>query len=173
MKTSAILSLLAVASVAIGGCQPASVANEETKRAFNEQTAESAKDKVVKTDDEWKKILTPQQFEILRRKGTERAGTGELLNVKDKGTFLCAGCGNELFSSETKFESGTGWPSFYQPIAKGKVTVALDNSHGMTRDEVICTRCDGHLGHVFNDGPPPTGLRYCMNSVAMKFVKAK
>jgi peptide-methionine (R)-S-oxide reductase len=128
-------------------------------------------DKVTKTEAEWKKQLTPEQFNILREKGTERAFTGATWNNHDKGVYKCAGCDLELFSSDTKFESGTGWPSFWQPIAKDRVTVAQDDSHGMTRDEVLCARCSGHLGHVFPDGPKPTGLRYCMNSGAMKFEK--
>ncbi len=126
--------------------------------------------KVEKTPDQWKKQLTQQEYYVLREEGTERAGTGDLLKVHDHGTFTCAGCGLPLFKSDTKFESGTGWPSFYQPI-EGAVNAGKDNSHGMTRDEVECARCGGHLGHVFDDGPQPTGLRYCMNSVSMNFVK--
>ncbi len=127
--------------------------------------------RVEKTKDQWKNQLTAEEFTVLRQEGTERSGTGDLLNVHDRGTFICAGCGLPLFSSDTKFESGTGWPSFYQPLDATYVQVGTDNSHGMSRDEVECARCGGHLGHVFNDGPQPTGLRYCMNSVSMNFVK--
>ncbi|HTO91963.1 MAG TPA: peptide-methionine (R)-S-oxide reductase MsrB [Candidatus Sulfotelmatobacter sp.] len=128
--------------------------------------------KVTLTDAEWKKKLTAQQYYVLREKGTDRAFTGELLHVKGKGVFVCAGCGLELFSTEQKFESGTGWPSFWAPIAKSHVIELEDHSLGMERIEVECARCGGHLGHVFDDGPAPTGLRYCMNSSALQFVPA-
>jgi peptide-methionine (R)-S-oxide reductase len=124
---------------------------------------------VVKSDEEWAAELTPEQFEVLRRQGTERRGSSPLLKEKREGAFVCAGCGQALFRSGAKFESGTGWPSFDRPV-DGAVSTLVDTSHFMTRTEVHCSRCGGHLGHVFDDGPATTGLRYCMNGIAMKFV---
>ncbi len=121
-----------------------------------------------KTDDEWRRTLTPEQFNVLREHGTERAGTSPLNREKRDGTFSCAGCGQALFTADTKFESGTGWPSFYRPI-EGAIATTTDRSYGMTRVEVCCAQCGGHLGHLFPDGPKPTGERYCMNGVALTF----
>jgi peptide-methionine (R)-S-oxide reductase len=122
---------------------------------------------VEKTDEEWSRQLTPEQYEVLRRQATERPFSGRYVNTKEDGTYRCAGCGAELFSSATKFDSGTGWPSFYRPTEEDNVELKPDHSHGMTRTEVICRRCGGHLGHVFDDGPAPTGLRYCINSCSL------
>ncbi len=128
--------------------------------------------KVSKTDAEWKQILTPEQYSVTREKGTERPFSSPLNDVHDQGIFECVACELPVFSSQAKFDSGTGWPSFYEPIDKESVQEVADKSLFETRTEVLCARCDSHLGHVFEDGPPPTGLRYCMNGVALKFVKA-
>ena len=126
--------------------------------------------KVVKSDAEWQKQLTPDQYQISRGKGTERPFCGTLLDNKKEGVYACVGCGLPLFSSDSKFNSGTGWPSFFQPVAKENVITHSDRTHGMVRDEILCARCDGHLGHVFDDGPRPTGLRFCVNSESLTFV---
>src|SRR5262245_12940346 len=129
--------------------------------------------KVTKTDAEWRASLTPEQYEVLRRKGTERAFTGALWDAHDDAMYTCAGCGAELFSSETKFDSGSGWPSFTAPMGGDAVEAEVDRSHGMTRTEIHCKRCGGHLGHVFEDGPGPTGQRYCINSASLCSVPKK
>ena len=129
------------------------------------------KKKVIKTKEEWKKILTPKEFYILREKGTELPFSGKYTNNKDRGIYVCAGCKNELFSSEVKFDSGSGWPSFWDVISKDSVDLKSDYSLGMHRIEVICSNCGGHLGHIFDDGPKPTGKRYCINSTSLQFQK--
>jgi peptide-methionine (R)-S-oxide reductase len=134
---------------------------------------ETTMDTVTKSDEEWRKELTPEQYYVLREKGTERAFTGKYWNHKGKGVYRCAACAAVLFISDTKFDSGCGWPSFWKPLAEGTVKETPDTSHGMVRTEITCARCGGHLGHVFDDGPKPTGLRYCINSAALKFEEKK
>jgi peptide-methionine (R)-S-oxide reductase len=126
-------------------------------------------EKIERSDAEWRAQLSPEQYQVLRQRGTERSFTGRYWNEKRPGIYRCAGCGQELFGSDTKFESGSGWPSFTQQVAEGRVEEQVDRRHGMIRTEVTCGRCGGHLGHVFPDGPPPTGLRYCINSAALRF----
>jgi len=146
---------------------------DSTNKANNPVYSHDDHSKVNLSDDEWKKILPKDIYNVARQKGTERPWTSPFENSKEIGTYYCAVCGNALFRSDTKFESGCGWPSFYEPISKESIIYAQDNAFGMERTEVMCGRCKSHLGHVFNDGPPPTGLRYCINGVVLDFEKAK
>ena len=138
---------------------------------MKEQVLNNMNLKIKRSKDEWRRILTPEAFHVLREKGTERPFTGKFVDHKKEGIYVCAGCGNELFSSDTKFDSGTGWPSFGAPMSNDSVKMEPDTSSGILRTEVLCTRCGGHLGHVFDDGPKPTGRRFCINSAALHFEK--
>lgn len=155
-------------SIAVASCNRDSSKGLKMTEKNNQIT-----EKIFKSDEEWKKILTPEQYRVLREKGTERPGTGIYDNHYEKGTYNCAGCGQELFTSDSKYNAGCGWPSFAEPSDKKVVEEHLDKSYGMIRTEIVCSRCGGHLGHVFNDGPPPKGLRYCINSASLDFRKIK
>ena len=158
--------LFIISAVSLFGLFLMGQAQQKTSKGF-------VMDKVEKTDKEWQACLTPQEYQILREKGTEMAFTGKYYKHKEEGTYTCAGCDNKLFSSETKYDSGSGWPAFFDALDKTKVNTKRDVSFGMIRTEITCAKCDSHLGHVFEDGPKPTGLRYCVNSLALDFVANK
>ena len=158
--------IFAISTIVLFSCNVKSQDNPNMNDQKNKSEYE-----VNKSEDEWRQALTPFEFQILREKGTEYAFTGEYYDHKEKGVYVCAGCGNELFTSDSKYDSGCGWPSFYEPLSEEKVGESEDRSHGMVRTEIVCNKCGGHLGHVFPDGPKPTGLRYCVNSASLDFKK--
>jgi peptide-methionine (R)-S-oxide reductase len=168
---SIIVVVLIFATIA-PGLKKTGIIHAQKNRIKNTEGL-SMSEKINKTDEEWKEILSEEEYRVLRKKGTERPFTGEYNEFKENGVFTCAACGSKLFSSETKYNSGSGWPSFWAPIGEGQVKLEEDNSLFMKRTEVLCNRCGGHLGHVFEDGPAPTNLRYCINSISLDFEKKK
>jgi peptide-methionine (R)-S-oxide reductase len=169
------LIILLFATITWSGCYSQNSKNKamDSTNKNNPVYSKTDSTKVTVSDEEWKKILSPDVYYVARQKGTERPWTSKFEDFKEIGTYYCAVCGNALFKSDTKFDSGCGWPSFYEPINKAAIIYTPDNTHGMQRTEVQCGRCKSHLGHVFEDGPPPTGLRYCINGVVLDFEKAK
>ncbi len=178
MKSNLVLWLL-TAVLSLESCAQGNKQNVAIKQTVNKapnmdnKIADSLPQgdttKITKTEEEWKKILSPDVFQVARLKGTERPFTSKFENFNEVGTYSCKACGNALFKSDTKFDAGCGWPSFYEPITKNSMLYEVDKTHGMTRTEVMCGKCKSHLGHVFDDGPPPTGLRYCMNGIVLEF----
>ena len=164
---------LVLTGCARGALPPDAVDSAAAARSGEQTMSSNTKFEIAKTEEEWRGVLTPEQYQILREKGTERPGTGKYANTFEAGTYVCAGCGQELFKSDTKFDAGCGWPSFYDAIDKSKITAKDDYQFGMHRIEVMCAKCGGHLGHVFPDGPQPTGQRYCINSASLNFHKAE
>jgi len=179
MVSKYFYSLFILFTIAVQGCYSQNTSSKKntamdtSNQKKNPVYSNTDTSKVVMSDDEWKKMLSPEVYYVARQKGTERPFTSKYETSHEVGTYYCAVCGNALFKSDTKFESGCGWPSFYEPVSKTSIIYAPDNSYGMQRTEVMCGRCKSHLGHVFEDGPPPTGLRYCINGVVLDFKKAQ
>ena len=169
IQAKSIVSFVVSSLVLFASCSQGQ--NTSVKTADTSETSKIMNEKIQKTDDEWKNILSSDQFYVLRQKGTERPYSGKFEHFDEKGSYVCAACGNQLFNSDTKFDAGCGWPSFFDVIDKTKIITQVDSSHGMRRTEVMCAKCGGHLGHVFDDGPKPTQLRYCINSVSLDFKK--